>query len=63
MDLEKFLISAMIFLFVVFLTPGFIDSVATVSASEPLYPVLQIMPTAFLAIAGLFPVYFGLKEG
>ena len=63
MDLAKFLVSAFIFIFAVLIFPAMNDAVIAVSASEALKPFLLVLPTIFIAVIGIFPIYYVFSGG
>ena len=63
MDLGKFLVSVFIFVFAVLFFPEMNDAVIAVSASEALKPFLLVLPTVFIAVVGIFPIYYSFSGG
>ena len=58
MELLKFLSSSIMFLFSVIFLPNMIDAVNAVSAAEALKPFLLLMPTVFVLMLAIFPIYY-----
>jgi len=61
MELEKFLISALVFAFSVFFLPELIDAIDAVSASEALKPLLTTTPIILVMVLSIFPIYYAVK--
>lgn len=62
MDVGKFLIATLVFLFSIFLFFPLNDAVTTMTYTGSLKPLLQVFPFIFIVITAVFPIYF-LVEG
>lgn len=60
MDIGKFFVSVIFFVFVVFLFPT-LNEACTNATTADMAPVIQAFPYIFLVVACVFPVYFLLK--
>jgi len=60
MELGKFLIATLVFLFSVFLFVPLNDGIASMNqtAVGSLVPVIQVFPLIFIVISAVFPIFF-----
>ena len=61
MELGKFLISALVFLFSIFLFPTLNETASGYTGELSL--VIHAFPILFIVVVAVFPVFFLLKEG
>jgi hypothetical protein len=61
MELGKFLLSSLLFLFSAFMFPDMADAVDAVSASEALKPILTAIPPILLLVVAIIPIYYAVK--
>jgi hypothetical protein len=61
MELGKFLIASLVFLFSIFLFPT-LNETATAYSGD-LSIIIHVFPLLFIVVAAVFPVFFLLKEG
>jgi len=62
MEADKFLVSLITFVFLVFLFPTLNTAIINASISSNIAPVIQAFPYVFLIVSVLFVIYFGAKE-
>ena len=62
MQLEKFLVSLLVFVFAAFLFPT-LQTECSNAATTDLAQVINLFPTIFIVIIAIFPVYYGLSGG
>jgi len=61
MDIDKFLVSLLFFVFTVFLFPTLNDQVAAATITSDIAPIIRVFPFLFLTISIVFPIYYGIK--
>jgi len=62
MDIGKFFVSIIFFVFAVFLFSP-LNEACTNATTTDMAPVIQAFPYIFVAVVAVFPIYFGLKGG
>lgn len=63
MNIEKFLISGIVFVFSVFLFEPMTSAIEGIGAEETLKPILLQIPLIFCVVLIVFPVYFLMVGG
>jgi len=62
MDLARFLISCLLFVFAVCLFPTLNDTIINATLTDNIAPLIQSFPIIFITVTAIFPVYFAFKK-
>lgn len=63
MEVGKFLISGLVFLFAMFLMGPLEDGIVAMTYAGPLVPLLQAFPLIFVVVSAIFPIFFLISKG
>lgn len=62
MEADKFFVSLITFIFLIFLFPTMNNAIANATVTSNIAPVIQAFPYVFLMFSLVFVIYFGVKE-